>query len=63
MRGSNVGRGEHAPLRIKPELGKVAKDVGEPKRKVSSDVLEEGERGSGLGKNAPNLGPEVARIV
>jgi len=63
VRGSNVGRGEHAPLRIEPERGKVAKDVGEPKRKVSSDVLEECEGGGDLLEDSPDLGPEVALVV
>ena len=27
VRGTNVGRGEHSPFRIEPEVGKVGEDV------------------------------------
>lgn len=63
VRGSNVGRGEQTPLRIEPEFGKVGKHFGEPKRKVSSDVLEEREGGGDLFEDPPDLGPEVAFVV
>jgi len=63
VRCPNVVRSEHSPLRIEPETGKVAKHVGEPKRKVSSDVLKEGEGGSGLLEDSSDLGPEVPVVV
>jgi len=43
LRGADLGRGEQTPLRIEPERGKVAKDVGEPKLNVPRHVLEEDE--------------------
>ena len=46
MRRSNVGRAEQAPFNIRPDFGKVGKDVGEPKRKVSGDVFAEQVSGS-----------------
>jgi len=46
VRRSDIGRSEHTPFRIEPERGKVGKNVGEPKRNVPCDVLEESQRGS-----------------
>lgn len=63
MRRANVGRSHTDPLRIEPDGGKVGKHVGEPKRKVSSDVLAEEEGRVGLLQDAVDLGPEVALVV
>jgi len=63
MRGSDIGRAEHTPLRIEPERGKVGKNVGEPKRNVPCDVLEEPERCAGLVEDSSDVRPEVALVV
>lgn len=44
-------------------LGKVAKDLGEPKANVPRDVLEEGERGVALDEDAQDVGPQVPFIL
>lgn len=63
MRRAHVGRSHADPLRIEPDGGKVGKHVGEPKRKVSSDVLAEEERRTALLEDAVDLGPQVALVV
>jgi hypothetical protein len=63
MRGANVGRGEQTPLRIEPEVGKVAKDLGEPKAKVAGDVLKEDEAGLALLNDPSHVGPEVPFVL
>ena len=62
MRRSDLARGEHAPLDIRPDFGKVGKDSGEPKRKVSGDVLAEQVAGSALAVDPQDFGPEVSRV-
>lgn len=62
VRRPNLGRGEQAPFRIEPELGKVAKHLGEPKANVTRDVLEEDEGGSALVDDASDFGPEVSLV-
>lgn len=63
VRRAHLGRGEQTPLRIEPELGKVAKHLGEPKAKVPGDVLKEDERGAALVDDASHLGPQVALVA
>jgi hypothetical protein len=63
VRRAHVGRTETSPFDIEPDGGKVGKHVGEPKRKVSSDVLTEQERRVALLKDSIDLGPEVALVV
>lgn len=48
MRGADVGRGDHVPLRIEPEGGKVSEHGVEPQGNVSWDVLKEDEGGAAL---------------
>lgn len=62
VRRPDFGCGEHTPFRIEPELGKVAKDLGEPKRKMPADVFEEDEHGSALVNDSSDLGPEVSLV-
>lgn len=62
VRRPDLGRAEQTPLRIEPERGKVAEDVGEPKANVARDVLEEGEGGSALVDDPSHFGPEVALV-
>jgi len=62
VRRSNVGRSDTTPFRIEPHFGKVGKDIGQPKRNVSGDVLEKAERGSAVAQDAGNVGPEVALV-
>jgi len=62
MRRPDFGCGEQTPFRIEPEFGKVAKDFGEPKRKVPAHVFEEDEGRSALVNDASDLGPEVPWI-
>jgi hypothetical protein len=62
VRRSDIGRAEHTPFRIEPERGKVGKNVGEPKRNVACDVLEEPERGTGLVEDSCDVRPEVALV-
>jgi len=59
---SHVLRGEQVPDDIAPELGKVSKHVGEPKRKVPLNVLAEEEARAGLLEDAQDLRPEVALV-
>lgn len=63
VRRANVGRGEQTPLRIEPVVGKVAKDLGEPKANVPRDVLEEGERRVALEEDAEHVGPEMPFVL
>lgn len=63
MRRPHAGRAEHVPFRIEPEVGKVAKDFGEPKRQVPADVFEEDEGGLALADDASHLGPEVSLVL
>lgn len=63
VRRTDVGRAEQIPLDIAPELGKVVQDVGEPKRKVSRDVLAEEEPRSAVAEDAQDLGPQVALVI
>lgn len=62
MRRSDLARGEHAPFNMRPHFGKVGKDRGEPKRKVSCDVLAEQISGSALAVDPQDFGPEVSRV-
>ena len=62
VRRSDIGRSEHTPFRIEPERGKVGKNVGEPKRNVPCDVLEESQAGSRLGEDASDLGPQMSLV-
>lgn len=63
VRRANIGRSHTTPLDREPDGGKVGKDLGEPKRKVSSHVLAEEERRVGLLENPVDLGPEVPLVV
>jgi hypothetical protein len=58
----NLGRGETTPFCIEPARGKVSKDVGEPKRNVSGDVLEEDEGGPDLVEDSTHVGPQMALV-
>jgi len=62
VRRPDFGCGEQTPFRIEPEFGKVAKDVGEPKRKVPAYVFEEDETRSALVDDASHVGPEVPLV-
>jgi len=62
VRRPDFGCGEQTPFRIEPELGKVAKDLGEPKRKVPAHVFEEDEARLALADDSSDLGPEVSRV-
>jgi len=63
VRRSHVGRSDTDPLHIEPEFGKRPQHVGEPKRNVSCDVLEESERCSAVLEDSRDVGPEVALVV
>lgn len=62
VRRSDIGRAQHTPLRIEPERGKVGKDVGEPKRNVPGDVLEEPKRGAGFVEDSCDVRPQVSLV-
>jgi hypothetical protein len=62
VRRSHVGRSKTRPFRIEPALGKLGKDVGEPKRNVSRDVLEEHERGFALVDDSSHVRPEMPLV-
>lgn len=60
---SDIGRSKTSPLRIEPKRGKVGKNVGEPKRNVACDVLEEGEGSAAVVQDASDFGPEVSLVL
>jgi hypothetical protein len=62
VRGAHLGRSQTTPLRIEPERGKVGKDIGQPKRNVSSDVLEEPEARPGLVEDSSHVRPQVPLV-
>lgn len=57
VRCADVGRGEQVPFRIEPEVGKIAKNLGEPKRNVASDVLDEEEGSLGFSEDPQDVRP------
>jgi len=66
VRRANVGRAEHTPFRIEPEVGKVAEDMLEPS--VSGlnnvgDVLQEHESRCHVTDDAFGHRPQVPFIV
>ena len=63
MRGADVVRSEHTPLRIEPEGGKVPEHGVESQGKVPWHVLEEDQRRRGLFDDPSDVRPEVARVV
>ena len=63
MRGANGGRGETAPLRIEPELGKVGEDVREPGPNKSGDVLQEHVSRSHVSNDPGNVWPDPSLII
>jgi hypothetical protein len=63
VRSPNLGRAEHAPFRMEPQRGKVGKDVGEPKRNVSCDVLEEPKPSARFVEDSAHVRPKVPRVI
>ena len=63
MRGANGGRGETAPLRIEPELGKVGEDVREPGPNKSGDVLQEDVARSHVSDDPGNVWPDPSLVI
>jgi hypothetical protein len=65
--GANGGCGEHTPLRIEPESGKIFEDerkTADTSLRVDPNrILQEDESRSHLIGNASDLGPEPAGIV
>ncbi|GAA5056324.1 hypothetical protein GCM10023336_28960 [Streptomyces similanensis] len=60
---ADLVRAYNAPLRIEPEVGKVAEDSVEADSKVVRDVLKERDSGSKNPKGTGNVRPEVSLIV
>lgn len=63
MRGTNGGRGETAPFRIEPELGKVGEDVREAVPNKSGDVLQEHVARSHVSNDPGNVWPDPSLII
>lgn len=63
MRGTNGGRGETAPFRIEPELGKVGEDVWETVPNKSGDVLQEDVARSHVSNDPGNVWPDPSLII
>jgi len=69
MRGTDIVRSQHAPLRIEPRFGKVAKDAAEHASSISISaceetgyVLEEPEGSVTLSQYAKGVRPEVSGV-
>lgn len=58
MRGTTVGRGQHLPLRIEPEVGQSAEDTVEPGADKPSAVFHEHVPGSHFADHAEHFVPE-----
>ena len=63
MRGANGGRGETAPFRIEPEVGKVGEDVWEAVPNKSGDVLQEHVARSHVSNDPGNVWPDPSLII
>ena len=69
MRGTDIVRSQHAPFRIEPRLGKVAKDAAEHASSIGISaceetgyVLEEPEGSARLSQYAKGVRPEVSGV-
>jgi hypothetical protein len=69
MRGADIVRSQHAPFRIEPRFGKVAKDAAEHRVSISISaceetgyVLEEPEGSLRLSQYAKGVRPEVSGV-
>lgn len=66
VRGADVARAEHEPLRIEPEAGQrpenVAKSCASIDAEEPSDVLEQEPLGSSGSEHALDVGPEPALV-
>lgn len=60
VRGAAVGRREHAPFRIEPEVGQRPENSVEPSNKEPWDVLHEDEARSHFANDTKHLEPEAA---
>lgn len=66
VRRSGVGRSEHAPLRIAPQIGQRSEDFAERGAAVDgeqpADVFEERDRRVSLSHDAGNFGPQPSVV-
>jgi len=63
VRGTNLSRSEHTPLRIEPVGIEVGEYVRESFTNVPSDVLEEGHRCPCFSEDPSDFRPEVSGVV
>lgn len=63
VRSASVGRGDHSPLRMEPQRGKVSEHGVESQPNVACDVLEADDRRLHLGDDPSDLRPEVPLVV
>jgi len=63
VRRSNVGRTEHSPLRIEPELGQVSENSVKPPRSERWGVLHVHESGSHLANDSCHLSPKAGALA
>jgi len=62
VRRADVGRAEHEPFRIEPELGQVPENGLEPASNKSRDVLEKDPAGSNLANDPRNVWPDPSLV-
>lgn len=63
MRGAEVVRSQHTPLRIEPERGQVSKYTSKPARSERWAVFHEHEPGSYLTNDPKHFAPESASLA
>lgn len=63
MGSADVGRTEHLPLRIEPEVGQVAEHSPESEGQVPADVLKHDPAGCQHVDPGGDSGPEVAGVI
>jgi len=63
MRGANIGRSEHTPLRIEPEVGQVPEYCVEPEPNMPMDILQEDEARSRIANDSGDVRPEVPLVI
>lgn len=63
VRGTDAGRGEHAPLRIEPQVGQRSENLVHPSIKQPCDVLQEDELGSHVANDARDVRPDPSLVL
>lgn len=62
VRRANLGRAEHAPIRIEPERGQVPENVPDSTSQEPWDVLQEDDPGSHLANDSRDVGPDPSGV-